>query len=349
MDKKTLEKARETIINNTAMIITAQQIVNKDYGPETWTVDRLIPELSITAITGIQGSYKTWITLEIARCVGSGTDFLGKFKVTNGNVLIIDKENQLRHIKKRLKMLAIEKEPIFYFERAEDFLIDNDKDYKILLDIIEKLKIKLVIFDSLVRIHNGEENVSRDIAKVINAFRKITNKGVTVIFIHHNRKEKNEQSSPNSVRGSSDILGGIDSLLQIKKIGKRQLNITQSKLRQDEETLPFKVDMNLDNASGTAKFEYGGSADTLPFEAKIEIQKIFEDGKEIDRQELAELFNEKYGPKVINEMLKSLVEAGIIMKKVGAHNKHSYILNNHTSTEMGCITNVVETITKSDA
>ena len=42
-----------------------------------WTVDRLIPKESIVVLFGKGGIGKTWLVMDIARCIGSGSDYLG--------------------------------------------------------------------------------------------------------------------------------------------------------------------------------------------------------------------------------------------------------------------------------
>ena len=329
------EQLKETLVElkkqDNIYVVTVDQIIKKDFGPELWMVGKLIPEQSITAITGIPGSYKTWLTLEIAKCVSQGSDFLGQFKTTKGNVLFLDKENHLRNIQKRLKLLGVQNLPIFYFSRAEDFLIDKEKDYKSLVKAIDELNIKLVVFDSLVRIHSGDENNSRDIAKAMNAFRKITNRGATVIFIHHNRKEGiRTQSTTNSVRGSSDILAGIDCLLQISKPEKEKiLGVNQAKLRQDESVEPFKVEICFSKENDSMGFTYGGDFDSEESEveeAKESAIEILKDGTIKPGQELTEILSENYSITIINKALKELEILGVIIKERKAHNKYFFSL-----------------------
>ncbi len=312
-------------------VVTVDQILNRDFGPEAWMVERLIPEQSITGITGAPGTYKTWLTLELAKCITQGSDFIGKFKTNKGNVLFLDKENHLRHIKKRLNLLNIKDLPIFYFSRTEDFYIDKEKDYKSLIRVIKDLDIKVIVFDSLVRIHSGDENNSKDIAKAMNAFRKITNQGVTVIIIHHNRKEGIKiQSSTNSIRGSSDILAGLDCLLQVSKSPKENyIGISQTKLRQDEAIQPFRVEICLNKEKGSIAFTHGGdfdSSDSEVEEARENILEILNDGLIKAKPELNEILSKNYTTTIINKALKELEVLGMIIKSVGAHNSHSFSL-----------------------
>ncbi len=339
MDIKLLKESRERIVAGTRTLISVENILKTDFGPELWTVDQLIPQKSITAITGVPGSFKTWLTLDIARCISRGIDFLDQFKTNKGKVLVIDKENHLQHIQKRLKMLNVRDDPIFYIEKVDDFLIDDQKSFAIIADMVKEMKIELVIFDSLVRIHSGDENESKDISKAMNLFRKITRMGSTVVFIHHNRKEKaNTQSSTNSVRGSSDILAGIDCLIQISKPTKNQIRVAQSKLRQGEEIEPFNINIVISEDKSQMKFEYAGNVmpdSNASNEILEEILNLLKDGAEKTRQELIKMLPEEYTALTIDEALKILLTTNKIDKKVGAHNKFFFTLKKDIASEKG--------------
>ena len=209
--------------------------------------------------------------------------------------------------------------------------LDKEKDYKYLVKAIESLDVKVVVFDSLVRIHSGDENSSKDIAKVMNAFRRITKMGVTVICIHHNRKEGVKMQSTSSIRGSSDILAGIDCLLQVSKPeNENYIGINQGKLRQDQQIEPFKVRISLDKEKKSMSFIHDGSFDSDESEmaeAKESIVEILKNNTEKNRQELTEILSENYAITIINKTLKELEASGVILKKVSGHNKHSFCLN----------------------
>ncbi len=309
--------------------MSVEEILKHDFGPELWTVDKLIPQDSITAITGAPASFKTWLTLDIARCVSKGLDFLGEYKASQGKVLIIDKENHLRHIQKRLNLLKFGNESIQYYVGNDDFLIDKEMDFIELSEIITKENIKLVIFDSFVRIHSGDENESKYVNKVMKSFRRLTNLGTTIIFIHHNRKENlNTQSTTNSIRGSSDILAGIDCLLQVTKLSKESLHITQSKLRLGEEVDPFSVQIN--RSENHIKFIYGGKSgykNKETNEVRGLILILLKDKNEMSRQDIIKEFEDQYKPITVNASLKELEQSKEIIKKVVAHGEYLFSLN----------------------
>lgn len=329
-----MQKAIEVLDERTIKLVTVEEILNHKFDPQPWLIEGLIPQQSITAITGAPGAFKTWLTLEIAKCVSRGEDFVGKFKSTKGKVLIVDKENHMQHIQPRLQMLGVQKEDIVYVTKKEGFFIDDERDFANLIEIIKEKEIKLVIFDSLVRIHSGDENEARHIAKVMNAFRKLTNYKTTVLFIHHNRKEGlRAQSTTNSMRGSSDILAALDSLLQVSKLPDTTLNITQSKLRQDEEVKPFRVKVIIDKGNNTMQFVYAGDGEksgVSVYETKELILEILEERGQLSRQEALEELKESYSTATVDRALKELSESSKIVRGTGVSNRHSYTLSRNS-------------------
>ncbi len=309
--------------------LTTGEILKKEYGEDVWTVKDLIPECSITALSGTPGSFKTWLTIEIARCISSGDKFLNKFEVARGTVLFIDKENHQKHIQKRLKQLGFSDDHnVIYL--TDDIFVDKEEDFKKVLRAVNKFKPKLVVFDSLVRIHQGDENTSKDIAKVMGKFRVITQKGASVLFIHHHRKESSKaKKSPNSLRGSSDILAGLDSLLFVEKSSDEDLlTIEQAKARTQEIIEPFSVLIEKNKESGGIKFSYNGEYDptkTVRDEVGKEIIELLKEKTEMSRADIIEIFSDEYSQNTIDMVLKELVP-NILNKTSGPKNKFTFSL-----------------------
>ncbi|MEK7610527.1 MAG: AAA family ATPase [Patescibacteria group bacterium] len=320
-------------------VTTIAELLATNFGEDSWLVEKLIPEQSITAIAGIPGSFKTWITLEIARSVASGKPFLGNFATTQGPVLLVDKECHYKHIQKRLKLLGMEKTlPICYHNPYElDLFVDDDKHFELLLREIEHLGARVVIFDSLTRIHRGDENESKSIAKLMNRFKRITDIGVSVIFVHHHRKESYpSQNSPNSLRGSSDILAGIDCLLTLVKEKGRddRIIVEQGKLRQGEAVKPFAINALFEkdgDITRSVSFSYGGEHDpskTKSDEATgIILEFLEQKGDETEGSVIVKVLEEEnYSKGTTIRALKQLEEEDKIGKRNGDNGRHIYWL-----------------------
>ena len=70
---------------------------------------------------------------------------------------------------------------------------------------IARRRKALVIFDSLIRFHEGDENSATEMAPAMGEIRALAHAGTTVVAQHHRVK-----SEASRYRGSSEILGGAD-------------------------------------------------------------------------------------------------------------------------------------------
>lgn len=297
-----------------------------------WIVEHLIPKDSIIAISGLPGSYKTWIALIIAKCVAQGESLFGYFKTTPTSVLIVDEENSKRLLHKRLSKLKLNPYLPIYLLIQTGFKIDKREDFKYLLGIIEKLKIGLIIFDSLIRIHNKDENDAKQMALVFEKLKKLTQNGASVVFTHHHRKQSAfiRTDISQSLRGSSDILAAVDCHVAIDK-QEEYLVITQTKLREEEELRPFKIGVTAEEDG--ISIDYLGEYEEVKKkkeEAKEAIIEFLKEVKEAPRQEIIKTINEKVriGGRTLGDALKELRESNaIILKdKTGKGGAHIYVL-----------------------
>ena len=328
-----LRKVLEYFWNEKGLhLMTATETMKLEYQEEEWIVEGMVPESGITAISGVPESFKTSLTLELARCVSLGENFLGKFKTAKGKVVIIDKEDGHRYIQKRLGQLGVTaNDELIHLTDNDDFYIDDEKYFDSLIDMVSRLGVKLVVFDSLIRMYRGDENESRQIAIVMGRFKKIVSHGASVIFTHHHRKERSgTKKSPNSMRGSSDILAGIDSLFMLENHeDEKYITVEHAKLKQGLKLEPFKVIVEYDKEKDTIKFSHAGEynpAKKMLDELKNEAVVFMKDRTEATTQDMQNAFSDEYSEATISKALKELVTDGKLSRARGRSNKYTYSL-----------------------
>ena len=241
-----------------------RHIMSRYYPEQEYVVDGIVPEASITILSGTSRSYKTYTLLHMATSVASGTMMFGTFATRQTGVLIIDEENGERLLQKRLFQLGSASDLPVHFLSFGGF---NTSDTYIgeVLRACKKNDIKLIIIDSLIRIHSGDENSAKDMSKVFKQLRRFTENGIAVLVTQHNRKQgAYGGNTGDEMRGSSDIMAAVDSHIGVVRKNKWYLTFTQTKQRYDEELDPFEIKVNATHA--TFNFEYLGttksSADT---------------------------------------------------------------------------------------
>lgn len=214
---------------------------------------------------------KTWIALDAALAVASGSDFLGKFPTTPGSVLIIDEEGSVRSAYNRMKMLLKGRElsydqNIFYVIQRE-IKLDTPTGQLTVQRLVERYRPRLLILDSLVRLHGGDENSARDMARLFETPKRLQRAyGVAVMLLHHTRKpQKEDFNDPgNLIRGSGDIRGWPDGIFTVMPRSSDPepgtgMTVYHTKSRDHERLDPFFVDLAIDDEDQRASVLYMGS------------------------------------------------------------------------------------------
>lgn len=233
------------------------------YPERTWLVNELIPAGALTVMSASPGSYKTWLLLSTAIAVAEGSNLFGEFEVQQGRVLIIDEETGESQLKDRLLKLGANKDLPINFLSRKGFATSEENMDELLLDA-RAYEVKLVIVDTLVNIHSGDENNPGDMTEVFKQLRRLADVGIAVIVAHHNRKSGSRVgNSGEEMRGSSGILAAVDCHIGVVRKNKtRRVTLEQTKNRYGEELAPIKLELIGDTkANETLVFEYIGQAE----------------------------------------------------------------------------------------
>lgn len=293
------------------------ELMSKEFGDIEWVAEPLIPKEAITILSGDPASFKTWLILDLAKTIAEGGLWLGYFLVQKQNVLIIDEENSERLLHKRFKELNLDPSLSIYLLSLKNFQL-VDEDINCIIDFVKEKDIKVIFFDSLIRIHSSDENDAVKMAKVFSQLKKFCIEGLSIILSHHNRKENtfNRGRASQSMRGSSDILAAVDAHISVSK-DDDFLKIEQTKLRQAEECAPFKVDIVKDDEK--LSFQYAGEIDEVKQkrdEAKIYIQNLLSETTEVlNKTQIKERVKgagADVGDKSIDSALNEMISEGII-------------------------------------
>ncbi len=298
-----------------AQIVAIGDILAREYGNEEWTIDRILPVSGILALSGIPGSFKTWITHSIALSVARGIPVFGEFAVKQGAVLFIDEENHERLIKQRfLSLGALASDPI-HFLSLTGFKVDKEGSVEALIPKAKQLGVTLVIIDSLIRIHSRDENAAADMARVFGHLKMFTREGIAVLFTHHHRKgQAFGRSNPvDNLRGSSDILAAVDSHVSVEQNQQSEgvLVLRMSKSRYAAPVPSFEVKI-VKTEQGIAGFEYMGTHDERATKASEAAEAIIEfliaEGVK-SRQEIHEVLGQQFGKTAIDDGIKNIETA----------------------------------------
>lgn len=218
-----------------------------------WTIEQLIPEGGLVVLSAPPSHHKTWLALYFAIQVAHGEMVFDRFKTKQGNVLFIEEDTGDRLIAWRVQKLdpSNKNAPIKFLFR-KGIKLENQKIVGKLMELIKKENVSFIIFDSLIQLHNQDENVNKDMAAVLAPLRKIADMGVSVLVLHHHRKESGSEDNvvwrdrSQSLRGASAILGMLNSHLVIQRDYNKS-TLRQAKLWERPEMNPLEFEVADEN------------------------------------------------------------------------------------------------------
>jgi hypothetical protein len=190
-----------------------------------WLIDQLWTAHAVGIIGGAPKSYKTWMALEMAVSVASGSACLASFAVPSpGPVLLYAAEDSESALRLRLESLAQHHGlHLAYLDirviTADSLRLDRTADQERLEATLMLHRPVLLILDPLVRLHAIDENAAGEIAALLGYLRLLQRKTAAAIaLVHHARKNVSAHGGAGySLRGSSDLYAWDDSFLYLRR------------------------------------------------------------------------------------------------------------------------------------
>jgi hypothetical protein len=183
-----------------------------------WLVRSVVPFSSVVVIGGQPKSAKTFLGLDMAASVASGTPCLGHFVVERaGPSLVFLAEDSLSEVRSRVADLCLHRG--LDFERLDLHVIaepslrlDQSRDRDALWATVEERRPLLTLLDPLVRLHTTlDENNSKDVAGLLGFLRELQRAfDTSVVLVHHTTKKHNNRPGQ-SLRGSGDLHAWLDA------------------------------------------------------------------------------------------------------------------------------------------
>jgi hypothetical protein len=199
--------------------------ISNEEDAHRWLVEELWGARSVGVIGGAPKCAKTWLGLDIALSVATGTACLGKYVVPEpGPVLMYLAEDSLPAVRERVAGMARHRGTELsgveiHVITAGALRLDRDRDCMRLLETTRRLRPRLLLLDPLVRLHGIDENSASEVAALLAYFRSLQRMlDVSVILVHHTRKNATGGVAAGlGLRGSSDIHAFGDSNLYLRR------------------------------------------------------------------------------------------------------------------------------------
>jgi hypothetical protein len=222
---------REPENTNTLPVVGVGDIVDEE-SSGNWLIENLWGARAVGIVCGNPKVGKSWLGLDMAVSVASGTDCLGRFSVVEpGPALIYLAEDPLPALKERVRSIgrargvALESMQLEVVT-ASRLRLDHREDRARLTETVRRHRPRLLLLDPLVRLHGVNENDAREISELLSFLRDLQRQfEVAIVLVHHARKG-GSQVGGQALRGSGDLWAFGDSNLYLRRVdGKLSLSI----------------------------------------------------------------------------------------------------------------------------
>jgi hypothetical protein len=289
--------------------------------PQRWLVEQLWGAAAVGLIGGAPKCSKTWLGLDLALSVATGTDCLGRYAVPEpGPVLIYLAEDALPTVRQRVASMARhrgrELQPVeIHVITAPTLRLDRQQHRGQLLEAAQRLRPRLLLLDPLVRLHGIDENNAREVAELLAYLRTLQRQlDLAVILVHHTRKNApGGMASGQALRGSSDLHAFGDSNLYLRRT--QDCLLLSSEHRAAPASPPVYLQLVASNPDTTHLEVVASPEGPRPRELPEQVLELLVPGQRLTRTKLRETLgvkNERLGA-----VLDALERAGRIRRTPG--------------------------------
>jgi hypothetical protein len=188
-----------------------------------WLIESLFPRSGVGIIGGAPKCGKSWLSLDLAVSVASGTPCLDTFAVAaSGRVLVYMAEDALSVVKERLAGICAHRGLDLAALHigvitAPSLRLDLPPDQARLRETVRSHAPRLLVLDPFVRLHRVNENQAQDVSAVLGYLRELQRAhDLALVVVHHARKNGGH-SGGQSLRGSGDFFAWVDTALFLRR------------------------------------------------------------------------------------------------------------------------------------
>lgn len=324
--KNMFDSPEDFLENKSPTPVLWKEVNEKVYTEYPWRIKNLIPKQGFVILSSISGEKKTWVALEMARCISAGIDFLDEkdFETEGCNVLYLNCENPESELQRRGRQLnfADDSKSKLYLFNSGDINLNTPEGATWLLAVIEYYKIEVVFVDTFRAVAGSlKEEKAEEIREFFSRFAPLKNKGVAIVWLDHFRKPSNldgKVPKKEHLLGSQDKTASVEVLLMMKsENGSEEINLYQRKNRLAIELKPFQILMKdqVEEEKRHTALSFGGvieEQENKKEQAKEMIMAILESGGKTTKQ-IIEVTKKQVGQKNTRSALKDLVTEGLVI------------------------------------
>jgi hypothetical protein len=197
-----------------------------------WLVQDLWGAAAVGVIGGPPKACKSWLGLDIAVSVASGTACLGRFEVMSpGPAVVYLAEDALPRVRDRVDHLCRHRglslgSLDLHVITAPSLRLDRLDDQRALDQTLSDLRPRLLLLDPLVRLHRLDENSAADVSGLLGFLRELNRRHDLALVVVHHMAKRSRRDPGQALRGSSDLHAWTDSACYLVRRSDQRLRLT---------------------------------------------------------------------------------------------------------------------------
>ncbi|MEV7976236.1 AAA family ATPase [Streptomyces sp. NPDC086519] len=189
---------------------------------------------TLARVYGASGTFKSFMTLDFAGCVGTGMAWHGQ-AVTQGPVIYLVAEG-IRGIRKRVRAWeqhhGRKMTGVYFLPRPVQAM---DLEWLVLIELCKRRKPALVVIDTQARVTVGiEENSNTEMGRVVDRMEQLRAASEACVLLVHHTGHDGDRG-----RGATAVKGALQTELGVERKGTTLLDTTitlkTGKQKDDEE------------------------------------------------------------------------------------------------------------------
>lgn len=246
---------------------SAAELLGQSFPPPRFAVEGLIPE-GVMVLAGAPKVGKSWLALNLAVDVATGSKALGAVGTVQGDVLYLALEDTPRRLQRRLRQvlgdgpapdrlgLSVQcpPTPAHALTLIRGWLTAHPGARLVIIDVFERIRGPRLQDETH---YSAEYRVMSMVKKLADEY------GISVVLIHHVRKMSSDDFL-NEISGTTGLSGAADTIIVLKRArGEHDgtLSITGRDVEESEYALKFHADRGAWELLGPAA-DYAASTET---------------------------------------------------------------------------------------
>jgi RecA-family ATPase len=308
-------------------VISAASFAGRDPPARPWIVRDMIPDRTVTIVSGDGGGGKTTLMLQLATAISGSCPWLGH-SPDPGPVLVVTAEDDEEEIHRRLaaiaKCLTVDlsdlvdlhivplagQDAVMGAPEGKAALIAPTAVFRALVALVERIRPRLVVLDALADVYAGEENARAQARQFIGLLRGLAIKNdLAVVLIAH--PSLSGMASGSGTSGSTAWSNSVRARLYLERIlddGNREIDPDLRVLRVKKSNygpVGFELRVRWQNGAFVLDGPAGGF-DKMAAEAKAE--RVFLDllaALEAQGRDVSPNLSNSYAPSVFEKLPKA--------------------------------------------